>query len=157
MLAGSGVSIELIPAQETATSIVSAGVRITFQQTFPTFGPTTVRLVLGQVSATADPGQVIGTAATTSAPVVPVQDPGTVVGGTPTIGSVGLPSLAAPTVAPAASVTRVAERTVVHPVAADLTGLYPILLVGGALAVLGSRAGPWRRRLRRTTPGGGPA
>jgi hypothetical protein len=43
LLAGSGVSIEVLPAQETATSVTSAGLRVTFQQVFPTLGETTVR------------------------------------------------------------------------------------------------------------------
>jgi hypothetical protein len=148
LLAGSGVSIEVLPAQETATSITSAGLRVTFQQVFPTLGETTVRLVLGQVTATADPGATIGTGAV-APPAVPVIDPLPAFDVAPAV-PVDLADPVAPIVpiaptAPARSTPVVATS----PVAADLSGLYPVLLVGGALALLSSRGGGWLRRLRR--------
>ena len=148
LLAASGVSIELLPAIETATSITSAGVRITFQQVFPTLGETTVRLVLGQVTATADPGATIG-AGSTAPPAVPVIDALPSFDVAPA-GDVDLGSPIAP-IGPSAPTTPQGGTPVVatFPVAADLSGLYPVLLVGGAVALLSSRGDVWRRRLRR--------
>jgi hypothetical protein len=56
LLKNTGSSLEVLPEQRTATSITSASLRLTYQQVLPNAGLTTVRLILGQVSATAVSG-----------------------------------------------------------------------------------------------------
>jgi hypothetical protein len=62
LLKSSGSSLEVLPEQRTATSITSASLRLTYQQVLPNAGLTTVRLILGQVSASAVSGDAAPTA-----------------------------------------------------------------------------------------------
>jgi hypothetical protein len=156
LLAAAGTSIEYLPAQRTATSVTSAAVRITYQQTFPTLGLTTVRLVLGQVSATADPGEAIGGASATPPEVAPVAVPadlGPTTPGPASGGGLALAPLApaAPAAAPAVvPTTPLAVRRSPGP---DLGIAYGVMALGGAVALLTSQDAAWaalRRRLART-------
>src|SRR5690606_24310131 len=70
LLSALGVELEVLPEVRTPTSITSAGLRVTYQQEFPTLGETTVRLVLGQVTAAVDPGAGIGGVEPVQPPVV---------------------------------------------------------------------------------------
>ncbi|MEW6471515.1 MAG: hypothetical protein AB1679_04525 [Actinomycetota bacterium] len=54
-LADAGITIEYLPGSETDTSITSAALQITLRGNYPITRDTTVRLVVGQVSATAAP------------------------------------------------------------------------------------------------------
>jgi hypothetical protein len=70
LLQGSGVTIAYVPATRTATSITSSALEITYHNTkLPApFLDTTLRFVLGQATASADPGATLpGTGGDTSA------------------------------------------------------------------------------------------
>ena len=157
LLAGSGVQLEYMPSTETSSSITSAGVRISFVQDLPNLGKTTVRLVLGQVSASAGAGSSAVMAAPVP-PVLPAVPPvpaavssiGVVPGGTGTV--------AAPITAPSSprseALSEPAAAAQVTPFA-DLWLFYPALVVGGIVALISSRATAWqvlRRRVGRAGP-----
>jgi hypothetical protein len=156
LLAGAGTSIEYLPAQRSATSVTSAAVRITYQQTFPTLGLTTVRLVLGQVSATADPGAAIGGFSSTPPAVAPVALPAAV-GPAPaapaTGGGLSLPETAAPTPVIGPTVGPATPMVARRSPGPDLGIAYGVMALGGAVALLTSQDGAWlalRRRLARS-------
>jgi hypothetical protein len=56
VLAAAGIEIEFLPSEITATSIRSAGLRISSMQEFPVQGPVKETLTLGRVSAHLQPG-----------------------------------------------------------------------------------------------------
>jgi hypothetical protein len=58
LLEGAGINLSYLPAVQTPTSVDSAGLAVTFTKTVPTQGPVKTTLILGHVSATAEPGPV---------------------------------------------------------------------------------------------------
>ena len=153
MLDASGVQLEYVPAQRTNTSITSAGVRITFQRVFPDLGLTTVRLVLGQVSATADPGQQLGDNGAAAADTggtsgpLPTGSPAAAVGGgpvsTPALAPVPATNqIAIPPTRRSFAPTRRARINVPIP---SLWSFYPIMAIGGIVTLAGSRITAWLR------------
>jgi hypothetical protein len=164
-LATSGLQLEYVPGHRTDTSITSAGVRITYQKVLPNLGLTTVRLVLGQVSATADPGQPVGdngTGATggtsdtggSSGPISTVPPAPLVNGGpnsTPALAPVPVANqlAAAPT---RTSLAPTRRRTRINIPIPNLWSFYPIMAVGGIVILAASRTTAWLRY--RSTLGG---
>jgi hypothetical protein len=153
LLAAAGIQVDYVPAQRTNTSITSAGVRITFQKVFPDLGLTTVRLVVGQVSATADPGQPLGdngavaasdTGGTPAPP--PTDSPAALVGGGPA---------STPVLAPVAATNHLAvqahrslaptRRARINIPIPNLWTFYPIMAIGGIVILAGSRITAWLR------------
>ncbi|MEY2571103.1 MAG: hypothetical protein QOE63_1453 [Acidimicrobiaceae bacterium] len=154
LLASLGVQLEYVPSIETDSSITSAAVRISFVQDLPNLGKTTVRLVLGQVSASAG----AGSSGLQVAPVPPVLPPApakaaavapsSAGGGSAGTGAGGV-VVAAPTSTGSATVSEPIAAAQVVPFA-DLWLFYPALVGGGIVALTSSRASAWqvlRRRL----------
>jgi hypothetical protein len=142
-LDAAGIGIELVPAVETPHGITSAGVRITIERELPNLGPTTTRIILGQVSASADPGRLIGGPAAEPPQSVPGLSPGHA----PSAGAVSptgaLPSAnagtdSAPIAASQGAVGSTAPRLTAIP-GPDLWVFYPVLAAGGLVALVGSR------------------
>ena len=153
LLASTGMQIEYVPGSETASSITSAAVRISYVQDLPNLGKTTVRLVLGQVSASAG----AGSSGVTSLPMPPVAPTAPVAQAAANQSSAGSASVGAPAnpvvVAPNAPATEAVGGDLPAASAmplADLWLFYPALVVGGIVALVSSRATAWqlvRRRL----------
>jgi hypothetical protein len=151
-LAGSGFSLEVIPAVTTKTSVSSAAVQLTFQRTLPApFLDTTVRLVLGRSSA----ALVAGTLPVDAPPITG----GGLDGG---LGSVGAPVVGdAPDLPllPAAMPERrtssppTVETSFVPAPLADFSAFYPVLAGVALLALTSSRLVQWRSYRRRATLG----
>ena len=153
LLKSTGAFLEVLPEQRTATSITSASLRLTYQQVLPNAGLTTVRLILGQVSATAvSEGGAAGTA---TAPVGTGSAPGAA-GGVGAVDAAGNPIPATGLDAagigtlPATPVTtdlvpgatsadgvQLAGR--VAPPAPDFDKFYVVLIVGGLAAIVTAR------------------
>jgi hypothetical protein len=147
-LAAAGVTMEYFPGSETPTSITSSSVQVTTQQNLPNLGNSTVRWVLGRVSASAD-----GAAAALAgdlplvAPEVRDEAPGL-----PASSSEG-EGVAAVLVATLPSRAGGRQSTVAAgPLAAtpasqsslpDLTPLFVVLAAGAALALGSSRVTQW--------------
>jgi hypothetical protein len=171
LLQGAGLQLEYVPKQETKNSVTSAGVRLSFVRTFPTAGPTTVRLVFGQVSAAADaqnsalPADA-GVSGSAGSP--PPSSPSVAAtGGGPSIGvpsgggalpaqTASTPALAGTLAGPVlSSRPRSASMSPASsgppPALADLRWLYPVLVIGGCLAVAVSRRSAWQVLQRRLT------
>ncbi len=149
LLKGTGTLLEVLPEQRTATSITSASLRLTYQQVLPNAGLTTVRLILGQVSATAvneggnagSSGAPAGTSATPGA-----IDPAT---GLPAAGvdSAGLgagvgqlPALPTTNLVPGAATAdgvQLAGR--IAPPQPDFDTFYVVLVLGGLAAIATAR------------------
>jgi hypothetical protein len=145
VLSAAGILLEYLPAVETDASITSASVRITYTENFPTAGDTTVRFVLGQVSATADRGGPLDGA---TGGVLSPPSPGSVVGGTTgsfTPGVPGTPGVAATPGRPAAAPLATSRPV---PSAAHLTDVWTffLVLVAGAIAALSGARWPGRPR-----------
>jgi hypothetical protein len=168
-LGGNGMSIRYAPKTETANSVTSAGVQISYQTTMPDpLGLVTVQLTLGQASATVvppgelspfDSGAGLGPAvpsenATGTAPTsgggdaLPSVDdslPDTGAGSTPSSGGTN-PG------APAANQDMQPVRRVAWPLV-DTSGFYWILVGAGLVALCSSRLNQWtalRARLGST-------
>jgi hypothetical protein len=150
LLAGSGIQLEYVPAQRTSTSITSAGVRITYQRVFPDLGPTTVRLVLGQVSATAAPGQQLGDNGAAGA------DTGGTSGSPSTGSPAGSGAVSTPALAPVPAANQLAVRPTRPSLAPtrrarinvpipSLWSFYPVMAIGGIVTLAGSRITAWLR------------
>lgn len=151
LLAPSGVTIAYVPGHQTATSVTSAAVEITFRKKLPApFLDTTVGVVLGRVSATAVPGSTVGSGAATgtgtSTPVASGPAPQPAVADTsatpagPGPSAVALP--ASPTVVaapPVAAPTRPAG----YRKQTDVRLLFWVLAVGAALALASSHITRW--------------
>ncbi len=145
LLKNTGTALEVLPEQRTATSVTSAGLRLTYQQVLPNAGLTTVRLILGQVSATA----VSGEAGNAVAPAP--SSPGSAAPGVDSIGT-GLPSTGVDRAGlgqlPAAPVTTLVPGTTGNgvqlasrsaPPLPDYGNFYWILVVGGVAAIVTAR------------------
>jgi hypothetical protein len=176
LLQTAGVQLEYVPKQQTKNSVTSAGVRLSFVRTFPTAGPTTVRLLLGQVSATAD-AQTSSLVPDSNPPVVagsPSAPPSADSSSTAVVGTGGggggggftpgsssaAPAVAAVGVPPVASCIGRPGTTSQSPTSlraattlADLRWLYPVLVLGGCVAVMVSRRSAWQVLQRRLSPG----
>jgi hypothetical protein len=168
-LATAGLQLEYVPGHRTDTSITSAGVRITYQKVLPNLGLTTVRLVLGQVSATADPGQPVGdngagatgdaTSGTAdtggSSGPTSAGSPAALVGGATNNTPALAPVPAANQLAAAPTRTSLAptrRRTRINIPIPNLWSFYPIMAVGGIVILAASRTTAWLRY--RSTLGG---
>jgi hypothetical protein len=169
-LATSGLQVEYVPGHRTETSITSAGMRITYQKVLPNLGLTTVRVVLGQVSATADPGQpvgdngAVGTGSDTSGTSGTGGSSGPTATASPAALSGGGGATSTPALAPvpaanqlAAGPTRTSlaptrRRTRVNIPIPNLWSFYPIMAIGGIVTLAGSRTTAWLRY--RSTLGG---
>jgi hypothetical protein len=145
-LAAAGVTLEYFPGSETPTSITSASVQITTQQNLPNLGNSTVRWVLGLVSASAD--GVAGALAAElplTAPEIPDDlEPSF----TPTEGAGVAAALGGRQTAPARTGTgENAPPLAVVPasrsVGPDLAPLFAILAAGAGLALGSSRLTKW--------------
>ena len=162
LLRDTGTALEVLPEQRTATSVTSASLRLTYQQVLPNAGLTTVRLILGQVSATAIAEGGAGTAPA-GAPSTPTGVPGTGVpaSGVDAVGT-GLPATGVDAVGvgalPAAPVTtdlvpesiasdgvQLAGRTA--PPRPDFGTFYLVLVLGGLAAIVTARIRTARRFL----------
>jgi len=166
LLDSSGVTITYVPGSETPTSVTSSAVEITYQKTLPApFLDTTVNVILGQVSATADPGATVPTtAAPTTGAAVSVPPSATSTGtgsqvgttgsglgsgsGPPSGSGVGAPAsaLAAPASPPDAVApvpTALAGSRLLARRQPKLTLFYWILVAGAALALGSSRITQW--------------
>jgi hypothetical protein len=147
VLAGTGFSIDVIPAVTTKTSVSSAAVRLTFHRTLPApFLDTTVRLILGQSSAALVAGSLPVSTPTTVPVAIGV---GGLDGGT---GSVSAPVLGAtpnlPPLAPAApggrpSTPATVPTSFVAAPLADFSRFYPVLGGVALLALSSSRLVQW--------------
>jgi hypothetical protein len=169
-LATSGLQVEYVPGHRTETSITSAGMRITYQKVLPNLGLTTVRVVLGQVSATADPGQpvgdngAVGTGSDTSGTSGTGGSSSPTASASPAALSGGGGATSTPALAPvpaanqlAAGPTRTSlaptrRRTRVNIPIPNLWSFYPIMAIGGVVTLAGSRTTAWLRY--RSTLGG---
>lgn len=164
LLAGSGVTIEVIPVVETETAISSSAVQLTFQGEFPApFLDTTVRVILGRSSAALTTG-TLPTRPPTTAPTPTIAPAPSSSGGggggavTPSVGSGGSAPIAAPSApviapsAPAAAPTPVATTSVVAGPLADLHLFYPVLAGGALLALTSSRLVQWLSYRLKLTP-----
>ena len=158
LLKNTGTALEVLPEQRTATSITSASLRLTYQQVLPNAGLTTVRLILGQVSATA----VSEGGGTGAAPAgAPSSGAGAPAGGVDAVGT-GVPSTGVDSVGvgalPTAPVTtdlvpgstaadgvQLAGRTA--PPRPDFGTFYVVLVIGGLAAVVTARIRTARRFL----------
>jgi hypothetical protein len=171
LLQAAGLQLEYLPKLETKNSITSAGVRLSFVRTFPTAGPTTVRLVFGQVSAAADASAALpadtGGSPPLSSPTVAASGGGGALGGSPgglaRSASAPAPAQMASTPALAGTaagpvVSRRPRSSGTSPASlgpaaalADLRWLYPVLVIGGCLAVAVSRRSAWQVLQRKLT------
>ncbi len=155
LLKGTGTALEVLPEQRTATSITSASLRLTYQQTLPNAGLTTVRLILGQASATAvSEGGSAGTAPVAA----PVDSTGAPAGGVDAIGT-GIPStgvdavaggqlpggLVPTTLIPGAAGNGVQLASRVAPARPDYDRFYAVLVLGGLAAIVTARIRSARR------------
>jgi len=166
-----GIRLEYVPGVETPTSVTSASIRVSTEQTLPSAGRVGVGFVLGQVSANADPGSVLGAAggaASGTAPAgagglgdvaVPAVSPGSTqsaplgVGGAltgaPTVGAV--PRRFGGNAAGGQAVPAGAVRPISQPA---LWSLFVVLVVGALAALGGSRSSAgWSALYRRLAPG----
>jgi hypothetical protein len=158
LLRNTGTALEVLPEQRTATSVTSASLRLTYQQVLPNAGLTTVRLILGQVSATAvseggGSGTVpVGAPATgMGAPAGGVDGAGT---GIPSTGVDAVGVGAVPTVpvttdlvpgSTASDGVQLAGR--IAPPRPDFGTFYVVLVVGGLAAIVTARIRTARRFL----------
>ncbi|WP_019875974.1 hypothetical protein [Sporichthya polymorpha] len=155
LLKNTGAFLEVLPEQRTATSVTSASLRLTYQQVLPNAGLTTVRLILGQVSATAvseasglaGPAAVPGGAAS-GGEVPGVLDPVGIPGAGVDAAGVGqLPSVPVTTnLVPGAAGTdgvQLAGRTA--PPLPDFDRFYLVLVLGALAAVVTARIRSARR------------
>jgi hypothetical protein len=180
LLHNAGLQLEYVPTQQTKNSVTSAAIRLSFVRTFPTAGPTTVRLLLGQASASADAqnsavvgdtsppvagGSVSGSSAADSSAGAGTSGSGGggLSAGLSTGPSPATPAVAAiskpPAVAGSGPSRTAAPRTAAPALAAsatlaDLRWLYPVLVLGGCIAVMVSRRSAWQVLQRRLAPGG---
>jgi hypothetical protein len=154
LLAPLGLSLEYVPSTETDTGITSAAVQLTYRGEIPNLGATTIRYVLGQVSAsvTTPPEARPRTAAPAPTPP-PASSSGS--GSSPAPAAAPAaprppPGSAAPAPSPAATGgTPIASE----PLPLTDPSVFYLALVGAALAAIGSSrlstwAGSWRRPLR---------
>lgn len=138
LLADAGISVEYQPGSETATSLQSDALKVTYRTTMPSIGPTTVTLILGRASVSL---------AASAFPALAAATP------TPPLGD-SEPVLASPANAQTPMPTAAAERAAATPVVrsttpaveashaadfADLIWFYPILVAAAVAAVVGSR------------------
>lgn len=145
LLKNAGSSLEVLPEQRTADSITSASLRLTYQTVLPNAGLTTVRLILGQVSATAISGDVVPAAAP-AAPVAPAGTPGSVdpaaifpaATGVDGIGIGQLPTTPVTDLVPttAGGGIQLAGRSIPAP---DFGKFYFVLVLGGVAAIVTAR------------------
>ena len=149
LLAATGLSIQYLPLTRTATSLTSAGVEVSFNKTLPTAGNTTVNIVLGQVSATLNPGTAVPSSPETDVVAPLPSDQSTSLGG-------GLPTSLpiASGVTPTTSAPSAAGQTPVRGPQTQILGfipahlndvslLYLSLALAGLLALVGSRLTQW--------------
>jgi hypothetical protein len=151
-LAGSGFSLEVIPAVTTKTSVSSAAVQLTFQRTLPApFLDTTVRLVLGRSSA----ALVAGTLPVDAPPITGGGlDGGLGSVGAPVVGDTpDLPLLPAAMPESRTSSPPTVETSFVPAPLADFSAFYPVLAGVALLALTSSRLVQWRSYRRRATLG----
>jgi hypothetical protein len=151
LLAGSGVEVELLPAEETATAISSSAVQITYtEQLPPPFLDTTVRLILGRSSAALTTGTLPSRPTPTTRPASPAPAPAAAPtgGGSVPIATPSVPvaapvaPVAAPVAAPAAAVPTAAAQSIAAPLA-DLHLFYLVLAGSALLAITSSRLVQW--------------
>jgi hypothetical protein len=149
LLAPLGLSIEYLPGTETATSITSASLAITYAGNFPTLGATRLRYVLGQVSAGSSTPTPVATeappAGVSSGVVAPAL--GADLALPPTDGFVA-PALPAASSSPPAPAVRSSST---RPVPLTDPSIFYVALVGAAIVALGSsRLSTWANRWRPT-------
>jgi hypothetical protein len=147
VLAAAGVQVEYVPAVETEASVTSASLRITLTKNLPTAGDTTVRYVLGQASATADPGAALGGA--TGDPAAPSAGDGGVLG--QATGSFdGRPAVPGVAATPGRAPSSTASASQPLPPPPHLTDVWTffLVLVAGAVAAFGGARWPGGLRAR---------
>jgi hypothetical protein len=147
LLAPLGLSVDYLPGTETATSVTSASLAITYEGSFPTLGATRLRYVLGQVSASSSTPTPVAT------PVAPADVASGVVA--PALGSAlplpagdgfVAPALPAAPTSPQGPATRSAST---RPVPLTDPSIFYVALVGAAIVALGSsRLSTWANRWR---------
>lgn len=157
LLAGSGITLELLPVEETATAISSSAVQVTYNERFPApFLDTTVRLILGRSSAALTTGS-LPTRPPTTAPASAAAP------SSPAPAPPASNVASAPVAAPAAPAAPVTQPAIAAPTAttgtgggplADLHLFYPVLAGSALLAATSSRLVQWstyRLKLSPTT------
>jgi S-DNA-T family DNA segregation ATPase FtsK/SpoIIIE len=168
-LSASGVSITYIPPTQTATSISSATLDMTYKTVLPApLLDTTVELTLGSVSTTLEPGSAgtSSTAPVATSPSTPVTIPtgqGSVAlppvsssAGSSVSSPVSSPVISGPTATASAAPVPPASAPVGSGVAAPvlttlaaspvgLADLFPLLVLGAAIALGASRLIQWLR------------
>jgi hypothetical protein len=160
LLNAAGIKLSYLPSTQTATSVDSAGLSVSFTQNVPTQGPVNVTLTFGRVAVTTDSaGGATGTAGAptgndggtgndngTASPVATIPavaaPVGSIDGTTPPVAQ---PATARPAVAP-----RLARRRPSQPSAAigpwqpivgpRATGIYLAMMGAGVLVLVGARA-----------------
>jgi hypothetical protein len=146
VLAGTGFSLDVIPAVTTKTSITSSAVQLTFHRTLPSpFLDTTVRLVLGQSSAALVAGS-LPTSPPTSAPVATGGGSLDLGAGPVSAPVTGLPATLAPpapTGSGRASTPATTTTSFVAAPLADFSRFYPVLAGVALLALTSSRLVQW--------------
>jgi len=175
LLSSGGASISYVPGTQTTTSVTSSAVELTYKKVLPApFLDTTVRMILGRVSATANPGSVASLAPTGSVPSgvsLPAGGSGTGLGsgsslsaanlGTTGSGSSGgtylggSPPATVSGTTPAvvgSSPTRLNASPVLIRKETRVASFYLILVVGAALAFAGSRLAQWLSFRARLSP-----
>ena len=142
LLASSGVSLKLVPATETATSVTSEGLQITLSKNIPVEGATALIITIGQANAQLQYGLVAapaGSPGDTTSPLTPL---------TPFTGALGTstPSFSAP--AGSASSTPVLPSTsgstapVTSATSAEPQSSGGTETVAPSMAALADRVGP---------------
>jgi hypothetical protein len=152
LLKNTGTALEVLPEQRTATSVTSAGLRLTYQQVLPNAGLTTVRLILGQVSATAvsgEAGNAVAPAPSAPGSVTPDVDPVTGLPSTDVdAAALGeLPAAPVTALVPGATGNGVQLASRVAAPLPDYGNFYWILVVGGVAAIVTARIRGARRFL----------
>jgi hypothetical protein len=179
LLLAKGVSIEYVPATQTATSITSAALQITYHnaQLPAPFMDTTLRFVLGQATATADPGASVpgidsslgsGVGAVGSTVGGGVGSTGASTGGATgstglgsgsgsgAVGSGSVSGAQAPVVSggrtPQSASGRIVPRRLIRAPLTDLSNFYLIFVAGGLVALGSSRLVQWLALRGRLNP-----
>jgi hypothetical protein len=171
LLSSTGLSISYIPSTQTPTSVTSSAMELTYHNAkLPSpFLDTTLRFVLGQASASADPGPALpgfgdtggsssgGTGGVaggggTSSPSAVASGPSSTAS-SPSLapGSSALPSSSgsAPRVA---SPRQLSPRRLIRAPRADLSNFYLVFVLGGVAALGSSRLVQWFALRGRLSP-----
>jgi hypothetical protein len=164
LLGATGVSLAYAPKTETATSVQSAGIQVLFNKTFPDpFSDTTVKLALGQASASLSPGDVVpadqaSSNDTGNGAVAPSSAGGSGAGGlAPSSGSPDATGSAPSGATPSATSPRSSRRAApamrrLAATSADTSSFYLILVVAGLVALACSRLTQWSALRARLAP-----